>query len=391
MISRDLALPAGCAVVRVDDTRRALGRIAAAYRSQFDLPVIGIAGSNGKTSTKELLAWVLRESMPVLWSEASFNNDIGVPLTLLRLESAHRAAVLELGTNHPGELRPLILMAQPQWGILTSIGREHLEHFGDLEGVAREEGVLAELLPERGKLFLYGDSPWSNTIAERSSAPVVRAGWTGVNDWRARDIVVDHHGITFTAEGPARQACGAYRLQLVGRHHVTNALLVIALAAELGLTHGAIAQGLSQCPPAPGRLQRREVRRIRILDDTYNANADSIRAALATLGEMECHGKRIAVVGDFAELGSHTSEAQAEAGRAAAEARVDVLLAVGAQASGTAAAARAAGVRHVHELMDNGEAARRLRDCAQPGDVILLKASRAARLEEVLAAFARED
>src|SRR3954470_18887239 len=148
----------GCAVIAVDNPRQALGRLAARYRADFELPVIAVGGSNGKTTTKELLAAVLRQKFKTLWSEASFNNDVGVPVTLLKLEPAHQAAVLEVGTNHPGELAPLVRMIQPKFGIITSIGREHLEFFGDLGGVTEEEGWLAELLPADGTLFINGDS-----------------------------------------------------------------------------------------------------------------------------------------------------------------------------------------------------------------------------------------
>ena len=158
----------GMGLLAVDDVRIALGKLAAVYRRQFEIPVIAVAGSNGKTTTKELVAAVLREKVPVLWSEASFNNDIGVPMTLLRLNKAHRVAVLEAGTNHPGELAPLVKMIAPNYGIITSIGREHLEFFGDVAGVAQEEGMLAELLPADGKLFLNGDSEWADKITART-------------------------------------------------------------------------------------------------------------------------------------------------------------------------------------------------------------------------------
>src|SRR5262249_35739076 len=135
-----------------------------------------------------------------LWSESSFNNDIGVPLTLLKLQREHRAAVLEVGTNHPGELSPLIGMIQPRYGIITSIGREHLEFFGDTDGVAREEGTLAELLPANGKLFINGDSSWTEAISARARASVIRVGFADGNDWRARDVRFDRNGLTLRVE-----------------------------------------------------------------------------------------------------------------------------------------------------------------------------------------------
>ena len=150
-------------MLAVDDTRVALGRLAAAYRQEFELPVVAVGGSNGKTTMKELIASVLRQKLTTLWSEASFNNDIGVPLTLLRLDKSHQAAVLEAGTNHPGELAPLVKMIQPKYGVMTNIGREHLEFFGDVAGVAQEEGWLAELLPADGRLFVNGDRRMDRT------------------------------------------------------------------------------------------------------------------------------------------------------------------------------------------------------------------------------------
>jgi UDP-N-acetylmuramoyl-tripeptide--D-alanyl-D-alanine ligase len=209
-----------CAVLTVDDTRAALGRLAAAYRRLFNLPVIAVGGSNGKTTVKELIASVLRQKLATLWSEASFNNDIGVPMTLLRLDKSHQAAVLEAGTNHPGELAPLVKMIQPKYGVLTNIGREHLEFFGDLAGVAEEEGSLAELLPAEGRLFINGDSEWTELITRRTRATVVRVGLGEKNDWRGRGLRLDKNGVTFRVETPKAEYSGEYRVNLLGRHQV---------------------------------------------------------------------------------------------------------------------------------------------------------------------------
>ncbi|MGP8053855.1 MAG: UDP-N-acetylmuramoyl-tripeptide--D-alanyl-D-alanine ligase, partial [Limisphaerales bacterium] len=204
-----------CAVLVVDGARAALGRLAAAYRREFDLPVVAVGGSNGKTTTKELIASALRSARATLWSEASFNNDIGVPLTLLRLEKSHQAAVLEAGTNHPGELAPLVKMIQPKYGVLTNIGREHLEFFGDVAGVVREEGWLAELLPADGKLFVNGDNEWTDQISRRTRAAVVRVVLGEKNDWQARSIRLDKNGVTFRVEAPKAEFGGEYRINLL--------------------------------------------------------------------------------------------------------------------------------------------------------------------------------
>ena len=370
-------------VVTVPDTKVALGRLAAWYRDRFTLPVLAIAGSNGKTTTKELLASILRQRGPALWSEASFNNDIGVPLTLLQLDRSHQAAVLEVGTNHPGELSALLRMVQPRYGLLTNVGREHLEFFGDLEAVAREEGSLAEFLPAAGKLFINGDSQWTPTIVRRASAAVVTVGLEAGNDWVGQEIRVGEDGVRFAVKAPLRKFAGEYRLRLLGRHQVPNALLALAAGAELGVSPSQARTGLAECVPPKMRLQLWETHGVRVLDDAYNANADSMVAALETLRDLPCRGRRVAVLGDMAELGVHTAEAHREIGRRSAELGVQRLVAVGQFARETAEAARAEGLQEVSEFPDVTSAAQAVGALVQPGDVVLLKASRATGIEAV--------
>jgi len=372
-----------CGVVVVENTRAALGKLAAAYRNQFTLPVIAVAGSNGKTTTKELVASVLKQKRPTLWSEASFNNDVGVPMTLLNLEKTHRAMVVEAGTNHPGELAPLLRMIQPRFGIITSIGREHLEFFGDLSGVAEEQGALAELLPSTGKLFLSGDSDWTATLSARASASVVRIGLLPGNDWRVSSARSDKKGVVFQVEGPEEDFTGEYRVNLVGRHQALNALFAIVLGIELGLSRDAIERGLADCKPAKMRMQLSEHNGVGILDDAYNANADSMLAALQTLQDLPCKGRRVAVLGDMAELGSHSEAAHEEVGRRAAELGVAQLFAIGTMAPVMARGARDAGLNRVFEFADVETAALAVKSFVKDGDVLLVKASRAARLERI--------
>lgn len=373
----------GCAVIAVQDTRAALGQFAARYRQDFALPIVAIGGSNGKTTTKELVASVLRQRLPVVWSEASFNNDIGVPLTLSKLENWHEAAVLEVGTNHPGELAPLVRMIQPKYGIITSIGREHLEFFGDVEGVAAEEGWLAELLPADGKLFISGDSQWTRRIVERTTATVVRAGFSDANDWRVQLPKVDEGGITFWLQAPKVDYSGEYRINLLGRHQVLNAAYAIAVGAELGLSREEIQRGLAACQAAKMRLQLWELNGVQVLDDSYNANADSMVAALQTLQELPCKGRRIAVLGDMAEQGIHSEAAHEEVGRRVAELGIGQLFAVGKMASVVARGAREAGMNRIIEFADVETAAAAVKSFLKNGDLVLLKASRSMRLERV--------
>ena len=372
-----------CAVLLVKDVRVALGKFAAAYRQEFSLPVIAVGGSNGKTTTKELLASVLRQKFATLWSEASFNNDIGVPMTLLRLDKTHQAAVLEVGTNHPGELAPLVKMIAPKLGIITSIGREHLEFFGDVAGVAQEEGNLAEQLPADGKLFVNGDCEWSEKIAARTKARVVRIGLGEKNDWRAKKIRLDKSGVTFQVEHAKKEFCGECRINLLGKHQVTNALLAMAVGAELGLSRDEICDGLAACQPQKMRMQFWEVNGVRVLEDCYNANADSMRAALETLCGLPLQGRRVAILGDMAELGAQTEAAHAEIGKFAAELKIGQLFTVGKNSAATAKAARDAGLLRVIEFTDVEAAMKVMTNFLKPGDVVLLKASRSSRLERI--------
>ena len=371
------------ALVAVANTRIAYAQLAARYRQDFDIPVIAVGGSNGKTTTKELIASVLRERGPALWSKASFNNDIGVPHTLLNLEKQHLSAVFEVGTNHPGELAPLVNLIQPRFGVITSIGREHLEFFGDVRGVAQEEGWLAELLPANGILFVNGDCPATEGIVARTRARVVRVGFGAQNDWRASDVRCDERGQTFQVASPSAAFDGAYRIGLLGRHQVSNALLAGAVGTEVGLTGEQVRRALAGCTPPKMRLQLWEANGVRVLDDAYNANADSTIAALETLHDLPCAGRRVAVLGDMAELGAHSVAAHVEVGRRAAELGVNRLFAVGEMAGHVAGAARAAGLSAVTEIAEVAGAGETVRSELLLGDVVLLKASRSARFERI--------
>jgi UDP-N-acetylmuramoyl-tripeptide--D-alanyl-D-alanine ligase len=373
----------GCAIIIVADPRRALGSLAAEYRRDFKLPVVAVGGSNGKTTTKELIASVLQQKLATLRSEASFNNDVGVPLTLLQLDSTHAAAVLEAGTNHPGELEPLVRMIGPKYGVITCIGREHLEFFGDLSGVAREEAWVGESLPADGKLFIHAQPEWLQYIATRTRAPLVTVGLVDSSDWHAGGLRPDKQGLTFSVRAPAPEYGGEYRVNLLGRHQAINALMAIALGAELGLSRAEIQAGLADCKAARMRLQVWEVRGVRVLDDAYNANADSMLAALRTLQDMPCKGRRLAVLGDMAELGPHSEAAHEEVGRHAAELGVGQLFAVGKMAPVMARGARDAGLARVLEFSDVEAAAIAVKQFVRDGDVLLLKASRATRLERI--------
>ena len=244
-------------------------------------------------------------------------------------------------------------------------------------------GALAEMLSEKGKLFLAGDNEWSSGIAARTNVRVIRVGFLLGNDWRIGRLRTDRKGVVFKVEAPQPDLSGEYRIHLLGRHQAANALFAIALGAELGLDRGAIECGLAECQPAEMRLQLWEHKGVRVLDDAYNANADSMLAALQTLQEFPCKGRRVAVLGDMAELGAHSEAAHEEVGRRAAELGVGQLFAVGKMAPVMARGARGAGLNRVFEFEDVETAAAAVKSFVKDGDVLLLKASRAARLERI--------
>ncbi len=367
----------------VDSPRSAYARLAHAYRRQFNLPVICIAGSNGKTTTKEMVAALLSAGICTLKSEASFNNDIGLPASLLRIERRHQAGVFEVGTNHPGELAPLVRLAAPRIGVLTSIGREHLEFFGDLAGVAAEEGALAEWLPSAalgGLLVIQGECAFASHVAARTSARVIRVGFAANQAWRPEIKSVGWSGTRFTVQSPVPGWSGEWLLPLPGRHSVSNAVLAMVVASELGIDPVAARQALASFVPAQRRLNLRVAAGVRVIDDSYNANADSVLAALQTLADLPCSGRRVAVLGDMAELGRMTETAHAEVGRAAARLGIDAVFAIGSHAPVTAEAAgasRSRVFRHVDAVLPA------LSDYVREGDALLIKASRSSGLERV--------
>lgn len=376
-------LPVVLPAILVDSTRRALGRFAARYRQEFHPFVVAVAGSNGKTTTKEILASLLRQRFSTLWNAASFNNDIGVPLTLLRLSREHEAAVMEAGTNHPGELAPLLRQIRPHAGILTGIGGEHLEFFKDLAGVAREEGALGELLPATGTLFVNGDSPAMDVVTARTRAAVVRVGFGPENDWRVGECRIEPTGTRFMLEGPDPEMAGSFTVRLPGKHHALNAALAIAAAWDRGVTRSEVHAGLRAFRGAARRMEAKDRCGAWILDDSYNANLDSVLAALETLVAFPEVHRRYAVLGEMAELGEHSAESHAEVGHRAAALGLDHLFVLGEGGAMIGNAARKAGLDGVSHYHDVQAAARGVAAVLRPGDVVLVKASRCAGLDRL--------
>jgi UDP-N-acetylmuramoyl-tripeptide--D-alanyl-D-alanine ligase len=375
-------------LVLVEDSLQGLQSLAANYRRKCSaLRTVVVAGSNGKTGTKDMVAAVLGERHRIQKTSGNLNNHIGVPLTLLSMDSSHEIGVLEIGTNHPGELRPLLEMIRPHAGVITNIGEEHLEFFKDLEGVAREEGTTAEFIPDEGLIALNAGDPWSESIAKRARCKIAWFGFGERAEYRAADIELRVEGTRFRMITPIGET--TVQLKLLGRHQVTNALAAAALAQFYGITLDQIRQGLEKLAPSKMRMELKKSKSgVAVINDAYNANPASMRAALETFQELRTTGAKLAVLGAMRELGESAAGAHLEIGKQAAEAGLTRLYVVGDDARGILDGAAGAGFGANAEFFPNVEAlVPRLRQQVKSGDLVLLKASRGVSLERALEAF----
>lgn len=374
--------PGEFAILRVADPLAALQAIATQYRNSLPLRVVALTGSTGKTSTKDFIAAVLAERYRVVKTEGNFNNHIGLPLTMLRASVDDEIGVFELGMNHPGEIAPLAAMASAEVGVITNIGMAHIEFMGSRDAIAREKGMLAEALPSGGFLVLNAGDEFSDSIARRSPAKAITTG-IGKGHLSATLLEAGFSGSRFLVHVGEEQA--EVVLPVPGVHMIENALLAIAVGRGFGLSLKAAAAGLAKCRLTKGRLEQKTLRGIHFLDDSYNANPDSMRAALRTVAAMPVSGARIAVLGRMGELGAESERGHRAVGQDAAEAGIDLLIAVGGEeAEWMAQAARDGGLKQVHHVADPEAAAALLAGRAQAGDLVLIKASRSARMERVL-------
>lgn len=378
--------------VQVADTLRALGDLAHYRREKLGPKVLAITGSNGKTTTKEMVAAILAEGKldgaplrgAVLKTEGNFNNLVGLPLTLLRLRKKHKIAVVELGTNHPGEIQRLAEIADADLGVITSVAAAHLEGLKSLAGVAREKGALYRCVRRSGAIAVNLDDPWVRRLGGKFAGKKLTYGAGG----QLRAVAVQVHaaqGMSFTLQQGSRRARIA--LNYLGRHNVTNALGAAALALGAGVSLAAVRRGLARAKPFTMRMQRQSWRGVGVLNDSYNANPGSMQAALETLALIGGRGKKIAVLGDMFELGQQSAKAHRELGRSAARLKIDQLYLLGAQAAQARRGALSAGMNAAQVVLgkDHGDIANRLRPQLRRGDWLLVKGSRGMKMEKVLA------
>jgi UDP-N-acetylmuramoyl-tripeptide--D-alanyl-D-alanine ligase len=383
LVADESRLPAGMPAIVVADTRLALGRLAQAWRAEFTLPVIAVTGSNGKTTTKEMIAAILAAAFgdAVLATRGNFNNEIGLPLTLLGLNAGHRAAVIEMGMNRPGEIGYLVGIGAPSVALVTNAQRAHLEGMGDLDEVAREKGSIFAGLPADGIAVINADDGYAALWREMAGGR------------RVRSFAIDHpadvhgnvyqHGLEISLALTAAEGAIQFTLAIPGRHNARNAVAAAAACLAAGVPLAAVAEGLSSFAGVKGRLQRRAGRNgAEILDDTYNANPDSVRAGIDVLAATI--GRKLLVLGDMGEIGEASGQYHDEIGGYAKSQGIDRLFALG-EASQQAVRNFGEGARHFCHI-DKLLAA--VDKELGPDTTVLIKGSRFMKMERVADALA---
>ncbi len=374
IVEHDIPAASGCLIV-VDSTARAMARLAEAYRKTLDIPVIGITGSVGKTTAKEMISAVLSQRFRVLKTDKNFNNELGVPLTIFRIEPEHEAAVIEMGISGFGEMSRLAQMVRPTDAVYTLIGNAHLDRLYDRSGVFKAKIEMLEYMPENGTVFLNADDDLLSACACRQSR--VFYGLGGKAGIRAENI---------QTEGAAMQSCdiisGARRIHVsipaYGRHMIYAALEGAAVGMKFGLTDEEIIRGIAAYETVGRRASVIDTGYITIIDDCYNANPDSVKCAIDSMSGST--GRRVCVLGDMLEMGQQRAERHADIGRYAVSHGVELLLCVGEMSENTARAAE--GIESLH-FDSNAQLIAALPELIKKGDTVLVKASHSMKLEEV--------
>lgn len=370
-------------VIKVEDTLIALQKLAKWYRERLDVIVIGITGSNGKTSTKDFCASVVGQRYAVHATRGNLNNHIGLPLTLLEAGDTDEVLVLEMGMSHPGEIAPLCEIAKPQIGIITNVGHAHIEFLGSKEAIAEEKGALGRALPEVGTLLITAGCEFAEYFASRSPARAVAVG-NGRGVIRAESLCSSEGGSSFdlVIDGESNSEV---QLRVAGRHMVNNALLAAGAGWALGLSPDEISRGLQGAQLTGGRLRCFEKKGIKVFDDTYNANPDSVRAAIGVVADLPAANgsSRTVVLGMMGELGRFSEEMHLQVGRHAAKHQLQVV-SVGFEAARIAEGARREGGSVVEHFDRYEDAAQWLKETLRAGDTVLFKGSRQAAVERVM-------
>jgi UDP-N-acetylmuramoyl-tripeptide--D-alanyl-D-alanine ligase len=371
--------------IQVADTLLALKALACAYRAKFTLPMVQITGSVGKTTTKEMIASVLAQKLSVLKTEANFNNEIGTPMTILRLAQTHQAAVIETGMDHFGEIRYLGEMVRPTVAVITNIGDAHIGNVGGTRlGTLKAKSEIFENLQPGGLIVLTGDDELLNTIDQPFTT--IRCGESDTSDVRISQVV-DRGVDGITCRVTTQKKSYELAIPSPGRHMTYPAAMAVAIGEAMGLTREQICAGVAAYEPTGSRMHIvRLPDNRRVLDDCYNANPQSMGAALHILANTDCTGK-MAVLGDMGDLGDLSASAHNDMGRLAAELGIDTIVAIGPKSEALAAGARSTGNSKVYYFTDKTSALEEIKRAFTPGSVVLVKASHAMEFGKIVQAL----
>lgn len=382
----DVSLPQGLTVIGVPDTLQALQQVAAHYRGTFSLDVVGVTGSVGKTTTKDIIAAVLSQRYKTLATQGNLNNHIGLPIMLSRLDSTYEALILEMGMSGTGEIDLLARLARPTAGVITNIGESHLEALGSREAIARAKCELLAHLPKTGTAFINGDEPLLADIEFHGE--LITFGFSPTCTIRCSNVEQQHDKKTICLE-----QIGFSTLTLVpplpGRHNIYNVMAAVAVGRRLGVTDDEIVQGLKLTRLSGMRLEVVTVAGLHVINDAYNASPTSMAAAIDVLEELAGNAGKMAVLGDMLELGTLETEGHRGVGRLVALKKLDALVVLGERAQEIAVGAQQGGFpqSRLHQATTHSEAAQTVRQLAKPGDWVLIKGSRGMRMECVLDAL----
>ncbi|MBR6888027.1 MAG: UDP-N-acetylmuramoyl-tripeptide--D-alanyl-D-alanine ligase [Selenomonadaceae bacterium] len=370
-------------ILKVDDTLTAYRKIAGAWRNRFDIPIVAVTGSNGKTTTKDLTAAALNGLGNVQKTSGNFNNEVGVPMTLLELNEKNRAAVVEIGMRGLGQIESLAQVVKPTIGIVTNVSNAHIELLGSIENIAKAKGELVEAIREGGTIILNADNPHTAEMKNLAGAGVnvVTYGMENSADVTAKDILIGSVATEFTLT--YRGEDFDFEIPMLGRHNVSNALAAIAAGLTVGLSVEEIQRGVSTLTTTKMRFEVIRRDGLTIVNDAYNASPASMRVAIKTTSEIY-DGRLIAVLGDMMELGDISETVHKEIGAELVENKFDVLITLGELGKFIAAGAREAGLKNVYTFDTHEDAAKKILELFRDGDTILFKASHVMHMEKII-------
>ena len=383
LVSKDFNREVEGVVIKVDDTLAAYQKIAANYRDKFKIPIVAITGSTGKTTTKDLTAAVLSGLGKVLKTSANFNNEIGVPMTLLELNETHKAAVVEIGMRGLGQIESLAKIVKPDIAIVTNVNETHIELLGSMENIAKAKGELVESIQAGGTVILNADNAYTETLKKlaKSGVKIITHGIKNGADLKAENVFISNAITDFDVNYNGQ--IYHFDLPIIGRHNVSNSLAATAAGLAVGLDFDKIRYGLSTLVTTKMRFEVIHRDGITIVNDAYNASPASMRASIKTAAEVY-DARKIAVLGDMFELGAISEKVHREVGAYLAENKFDILITVGKLGRFIAEGAKSAGMEKIFVTDTHEDAAKTLRGILKRDDVILFKASHGMHLEKVI-------